>query len=214
MDVDMKFCIVYIQVTCYIKRKMRKTLLKFHLTSVSFLILNFLCGISFDISLNYRLTLLIKILFYLSGIILFFFYLKPFKKIAFYFMFYIISPFLLFISILIDGILGGILISFFVFFISPPDVRFDDENIKIYKVQTGLLGGCCQYEITQNEFLLFEKKIAEFKFEENLQFGKSEIKYNNENLTIKMVLKGYNEETQNYYAKDSVINIPLKRYSR
>jgi hypothetical protein len=146
--------------------------------------------------------------------ILFFLYLKPFKKIAFYFMFYLISPFLLFISVLIDGILGGILISFFVFFISPPDVRFHDENIKIYKVQNGLLAGCCEYKITQNKFLLFEKKIAEFRFEENLQFEKSKIKYDDKKISIKMILKEYNAETQNYYAKDSVINIPLKKYSR
>ena len=193
---------------------MKKTLLKFHIISVSFLIVNLLCGISFDISLNYRIALLVKILFYLSGIVLFFLNLKPFKKIALYFLFYLISPLLLFLSILIDGIFGGILISFFVFFISPPDVRFQDENIKIYKVHSGLLGGCCQYEITQNEFLLFEKKIGEFRFEENLQFEKTEVNYNDKKLTIKMVLKEYNSETQNYYAKDSVISIPLKRYSR
>lgn len=99
------------------------------------------------------------------------------------------------------------------FFISPPDVRFQDENIKIYKVHSGLLAGCCQYEITQNEFLLFEKKIGEFKIEENLQFEKSKINYNDKKLTIKMLLKEYNAETKNYYAKDSVINIPLKRYN-
>ena len=171
-------------------------------------------GIAFDLSLNYRLTLLIKILFYLSGIILFFFNIKPFKKIALYFMMYVISPVLLFLSILIDGIFGGILISFFLFFISPPDVRFHDENIKIYKVNTGLFAGCCQYEITENEFLILEKKIGEFKFEENLQFEKSKINYNNKSLSIKLVLKEYNEENGNYFAKDSVINIPLKRYSR
>lgn len=193
---------------------MRKTLLKFHIISVSFLIINFLCGIYFDISLNYRITLLIKILFYLSGIVLFFLNIKPFKKIALCFIFYLISPILLFLSILIDGIFGAILISFFVFFISPPDVRFQDENIKIYKVHNGLLAGCCQYEITQNEFLFFEKRIGEFKFEENLQFEKSEINYSNKDLTIKMLLKEYNGETQNYYAKDSVINIPLKRCCR
>jgi hypothetical protein len=193
---------------------MRKTLLKFHIISVSFLIVNFLCGITFDISINYRIALLVKILFYLSGIVLFFLNLKPFKKIVLYFLFYLISPFLLLLSILIDGIFGGILISFFVFFISPPDVRFQDENIKIYKVHSGFLAGCCQYEITQNELLLLEKKIGEFKFEENLQFEKSKINYNDKKLTIKMLLKEYNAETENYYAKDSVINIPLKRYSR
>ena len=193
---------------------MRKTLLKFHIISVSFLILNFLCGITFDISLNYRIALLVKILFYLSGIVLFFLNLKPFKKIALYFLFYLISPILLFLSILIDGIFGGILISFFLFFISPPDVRFHDENIKIYKVNSGFFAGCCQYQITENEFVILEKKIGEFKFEENLQLEKSIINYDDKNLSIKLVLKQYNEETENYFAKDSVINIPLKRYSR
>lgn len=193
---------------------MRNKLLKFHIFSVSFLIINFLFGILFDLSLNYRITVLIKILFYLSGIILFFLNIKPFKKIVFYFMMYVISPVLLYLSILIDGIFGGILISFFVFFISPHDVRFQDQNIKIYKVHSGLLAGCCQYEITENVFIILENKIGEFKFERNLQLDKSDISYNNKNLILKMVLKEYNEENGNYFAKDSVINIPLKRYSR
>ena len=190
--------------------KSKNIFLKLHIALIVIIFLNFLLKTIFEISLNYQLIFLIKMVLCISGIVLFFFYLKPFKKKSIYFSFYILSPIFIFISWLIDGIFGAILGSIFLFFFSPDDSRLENSEINIYKKFGGLMGRCCNYEVTEPKLFLFEKKIADFSFEDNLYFKKQDITKTDKEIKISLTLKEYNFENDHYFAKDSTITIPIE----
>lgn len=188
----------------------KKILLRIHLTTLIILLVNFLINVIFEIGLIANLRLVLKILFYVSACILFFYYAKPFKKRVLYFSIYIFSPFLIFISWIMDGILGAILGSFFLFFFVPNDNRFENDEIQINTKFQGLLGACCTYEVIEKKYFLFERKIGEFQFEENLYFKKNDIKIQDNILQMHLILKDYNLEKDRYVAKDTTIYTILK----
>jgi hypothetical protein len=173
-----------------------------------FLLLNFLCQINFDFSLNRKLSFILKIIFYASGLLLFFKTFKPFQKISIYFSLYLVSPIFIAIGWLIDGIFGAILGSIFLFFFAPNENLQNVENITIYRKFGGLLGRCCDYEFTKKELLIFERKVAELNFE-NVDFEKVPMKIKSDTLYLHFVLKEYDEKG-NVFAKDSIIKLNIK----
>lgn len=190
--------------------KFKKIFLRIHLVTFIILLVNFIINATFEIGLISNLRLVLKILFYVSACILFFYYVKPFKKRALYFSIYIFSPFLIFISWLIDGIFGAILGSVFLFFFVPNDTRFENDQIQINTKFQGLLGMCCKYEVIEKKFFLFERKIGEFQFESDLYFKKEGVKIQDNILQMHLILKDYDEEKDRYVAKDTTIYAVLK----
>ncbi len=186
--------------------KIKNIILRIHLTTLIILLIN----VVFEISLIANIRLVLKILVYLSACILFFFYVKPFKKRALYFSIYIFSPVFIFISWLIDGIFGAILGSIFLFFFVPNDNRFENDQIQINKKTAGLLGACCKYEVIEKKSFLFERKVSEFQFGDNLYFRKNDIKIQGNILQIHLILKDYDFEKDRYVAKDTTIYTILK----
>ena len=187
---------------------LKKNLLKIHLHIAIFLLLNFICNISFGVSVNLKMIFILKITFYLSGIILLFQTIKPFQKISIYFSLFILSPVLILIGWLIDGIFGAILASIFLFFLAPNEKIYQKENISIYKKFNGFMGRCCDYEFTKNEYFIFERKVADLNFE-NVDFKKVKMKLENDTLQMKFVLKEYNEEGYDF-PKDSIVKLSVK----
>jgi len=138
--------------------RFKKILLRIHLgTLIILLLVNFILYNIFDVTLSSNLSFVLKILFYISACILFFYYIKPFKKKALYFGFYFLSPIFIFFSWLGDGIFGALLGSIFLFFFEmPEDVRFKNDQIEIKSKFHGFLGSCCSYEVNENKYFLFE----------------------------------------------------------
>lgn len=190
--------------------KFKKLLLKIHIGILILLIVNFVVNAIFRISLISDLRFILKVLFYISACILFFYYIKPFKKISIYFSLYIISPILIFLSWLIDGILGALLGSVFFFFFAPDEIRFENDQIQINKIFNGFLGECCTYEVIEKKYFLFEKNIGEFYFEDNLNFRKEDIKIEKNRLKIHLILKNYHQQEDYYITTDTIIYTPLK----
>ncbi|MWB93463.1 hypothetical protein GON26_03760 [Flavobacterium sp. GA093] len=110
-----------------------------------------------------------------------------------------------------DGILGAILSSIFLFLFAPDDIRFKNDQIQINKKFGGFLGACCTYEIIEKKYLLFEKNIAEFQFEKNLYLKKNDVKIKNDILEMNLILKDYNLTEDHYIAKDTIIYVALKK---
>ncbi|RZJ67451.1 MAG: hypothetical protein EOO50_05540 [Flavobacterium sp.] len=189
--------------------KYRSSLLKFHLLLLGFLLLNFVFRMSVQISVNYQIVFVAKILLYVSGLILFFSYLKPIKKRLLYFSFFALSPVFILVSWLIDGIFGAILVSIVLFCFAPEDSRLNDSGIHIYKNFSGFMAHTSHYEITQPKLLLFEKIIADFEFDKNLYFEKKDLQFKNDNLQIRMILKKYDHVENHYFAKDTTLQIQL-----
>lgn len=186
----------------------KKIILKIHIALLILLVINFLCQMNFDIGLNRKLSFGLKIIIYITGILLFFKTIKTFQKISIYFSLYIVSPILIFIGWIIDGIFGAILGSIFLFFFAPNENLQKVENITIYKKFGGLLGRCCDYEFTKEEFIIFERKVAELNFE-NVNFNKVPMKVKSDTLYLNFLLKEY-DERGNVFAKDSVIKLYVK----
>lgn len=190
--------------------KFKKTLLNTHIGILIILVTNFVLNAVFEITLISDLRFLLKIIYYASGCILFFYYVKPFKKVSLYFSIYIISPIIIFLSWLMDGILGALLASIFIFLFAPDDCRFKNDQIQINKKVGGLLGICCKYEVIEKKYFLFERSIAEFRFEKNIYFRKNGVKIQDNILQIPLLLKDYNFGEDHYIAKDTIIYIALK----
>lgn len=189
---------------------LKKILLRIHLTAIAILLINLFIIALFGVSLISSILLILKIVFYVSAAILFFYYIKPLKKKAIYFGFYFFYPILAFFGWLMDGIFGAILSSFLFLFFIPNDSRFENDQIQINKKFTGFLGACCKYEVLEKKYFLFERRLAEFKFEEDLHFKKNDIKIQDNSLQIHLLLKEFDPNEDNYIAKDSTIYVLLK----
>ncbi|MDQ6471447.1 hypothetical protein RB619_12400 [Flavobacterium sp. LHD-80] len=192
--------------------KLKNRILRIHLTALIILLINFIINAVFEIGLIANLRLVLKILFYISACILFFYYVKPFKKRALYFSLFIFSPIFIFISWLIDGVFGAVLGSIFLFFFVPNDTRFENGQIQINKKFGGFLGACCKYEVIEKKYFLFEKNIGEFQFEDNLYFNKEDIQFQKDTLKMHLILKNYHpQEDDHYVTTDTIIYTILKR---
>jgi hypothetical protein len=109
-----------------------------------------------------------------------------------------------------DGILGTILGSIFLFFFIPNDVRYKNDDLLIKTKFESLLGGCCKYEVIQKKMFLFEKTLGEFNYEESLYFKENDIKIQKDTLKIHLVLKDYDYKEDHFIAKDTIISMNLK----
>lgn len=190
--------------------KLKKILLRIHLATLIMLVFNVLVIGAFGFNLISNLSLILKILFYGSGCLLFFFYIKPFKKKAIYFGFYFFYPIFAFFGWLMDGIFGAILSSFLFLFFMPNDCRFENDQIQINKKFAGFFGGCCKYEIIEKKYFLFQKKVYDFQYEEDMHFRKNDIKIQDNSLQIHLILKDYDYNENHEITKDTILKIPLK----
>lgn len=188
----------------------KKILLRIHLTTLLLFCINVLIIVIFRVSLISNLLLILRVLFYVSAAVLFFFYIKPFKKKAIYFGFYFFYPIFAFLGWLMDGIFGAILSSFLFLFFAPTDCRFENDQIQINKNFTGFFGGCCKYEVIEKKYFLFQKKVGDFKYEEDLYFRKNDIKIQDNILQMHLILKDYDYNENHYITKDTIIYTILK----
>jgi hypothetical protein len=138
---------------------------KVHIGLFVFLLLNLLLSIVLDFGFDNRLMFLVRVLIYATGVLLFFLTLKTRSVVTLYSSLYVLSPVVVFLSWLADGILGALLGSMFFAFLAPPDTVVESDKYQVRSQYTGLLGGCCSYSLYENKLLLFEKKIGEFRAE-------------------------------------------------
>ena len=140
---------------------MRRKLYKIHFTLVVLALANFTAKKILEISLNYQLAYAIILGVYLSGLILFFSYIHPFKKVAIYFSAYLLTPLLFLSMFLFGGIFLGIINSITLYPVYPNRIEYQNEEYTVYKKFNGFLGKCCTYEITERHFFIFEEKIKD-----------------------------------------------------
>jgi hypothetical protein len=155
-----------------IKRKINKT----HFYILAFVFLNLIIQSISGLGLSSNVVFGLKIIIYISGIVLFFLNIKPFKKRAVYFSFYFLSSIIGLLFWIFGGIFLGLLSSILLFPIYPKDIVYQKNNFVVYSSFTGFLGACCEYEITESKTFVFEKHIGKFKIEGQLEREKSDIK--------------------------------------
>ncbi|AUC80724.1 hypothetical protein CW733_00660 [Lacinutrix sp. Bg11-31] len=144
---------------------------------------------------------------YGSGIILFFWNFKPFKKIGFYFGFYAITPILTLLFWLFGGIFFGIIASIVLYPIQPNHIQIEKNDFVIYQENQGFLGMCCPYEITEKQFLILEKKIKEIDLNTEIEFNDNSIYTINGKTELKIKFEGYQFLERNLPERDTIILI-------
>jgi hypothetical protein len=170
-------------------------------------ILNFILKNKIEISLNYKLTYLITLLVYTSGIILFIWNFKPFKKIGFYFSFYAITPILTLVFWLFGGIFLGIVASIVLYPIQPNNIEIEKDNFIIYQKTEGFLGMCCEYEITEKQFLILEKSIKEIDLSNEIEFNERSLYTKNGKTELKIKYEKYQFAEHSLPKRDTIILI-------
>jgi hypothetical protein len=147
---------------------MKNSLTRFHFSLLAFLILHFIIAKISGFGFSQAILFMLKIILYLTGMILFILYLKPFKKGVIYFSYYIITPVVTVLGALFGGIfLVGILMSVLLIPIFPKNIVYEKDNIVVYTKFQGFLGACCTYEIYQRKYVVFEKYHSEMQSDGN-----------------------------------------------
>ncbi|WP_128763419.1 hypothetical protein [Leeuwenhoekiella aestuarii] len=174
---------------------------------MGFAVLNFTLKKTIEISLNYRFAYLITVLIYTSGIILFFWNFKPFKKRVIYFSVYFITPILTLLFWLFGGIFFGLLASIVLYPIYPSEIKTQNEKIVVYKKYQGFMGACCPYEVTEKKYWLLEKKIMDINLYEAIDFGKASLKSKDGKSELKIRYNKYEFGPEISEETDTIINI-------
>ena len=189
------------------KTKIRTLITKFHFYLLGIALLNFMLKSGIEISLNYRISFLITLLIYTSGIILFFWNFKPFKKIAIYFSVYFITPILAIMFWIFGGIFFGLLASIVLYPVQPNKLKIEKENISIYEKTQGFLGSCCPYIITEKRYLILEKRLKEINLYDQINNDNSSIRTENGKTELKVTFDEYEFYEPNTTKKDTIILI-------
>jgi len=189
------------------KIQIRDIITKVHFYLFGFALLNFALKNTVGISLNYRMAYFITLLIYASGIILFFWNFKPFKKIGFYYGFYFVTPILTLIFWLFGGIFFALLTSIVLYPIYPNEIKAENEKIVVYAKYQGFMGMCCQYELTEKQYWLFEKQITELNLNEVFDIENASIKSANGKSELEIKYNKYDYETERNIETDTIIRI-------
>lgn len=161
---------------------------KWHFYLLGMILINFRIGLITGYRLNQNLTFFLKITLYLTGIILFFAALRPFKKAAIYYSFYAISGIITGIIFLFGGIFLAILSSFVLFPIVPKQTEYQTETIKIYNRFQGFMARCCSYEVVEPKLYIFEKHLGYINIERPIDGDKDEFSFKNNRIIYKYEL--------------------------
>lgn len=140
--------------------QIHKLFLQLHRIAWAILLFNLLLWISTKVSFTPEIAFSVKILVCFSGVVLFFFNIRPFRQVAQYYAIYLFVPLLIWLSWLIDGIMFAVVSAIPFMFVIPDDLKIEKEEYAVYQKFTGFLAPCCGYEVVENQFFLFNKRIT------------------------------------------------------
>lgn len=117
------------------------------------------------------------------------------------------TPLVVWLSWLMDGIMFAIVSAIPLFFIYPDDLKFEKQNYVVYQKFTGFLGRCCVYEVFEDKFYLFEKRIGIIRYEGSIKFDKAEINIEGEKTSLRFEYTDFDEVKKQEVKKDTSIFI-------
>lgn len=168
---------------------------KWHFYILGFVFINFCIGLVTGYRLNQNLTFILKIILYLTGLILFLASLRPFKKTAIYYSFYAISGVLTGLFFLFGGILLALISSLVLNPIFPKQTEYKTETIKIYNRFQGFMAQCCSYEVVEPKLYIFEKHLGYINIEKPIEGDKDVFSFKNNAVIYKYELDNDGQTT-------------------
>lgn len=172
----------------------RSYLLKTHLISLGLVFLNALSGYLFSIRIITELELLVKSILVISALMLFFVYKNAFKLSGVYFFSYFALPIIVITGWLMDGLLGGILLSIFLFPVHSDTLVRQHNDVRVLETWSGILGHEANYKVTEQKLFIFDKTFAEFS-ESPLDLKNMEIQRSNDEVILRYT--AYTDSTVN-----------------
>lgn len=190
---------------------MTKTRLKTNLTRLHFLFLaigifNWLSQQLSGISLNREVAYGLSVLVFISGLILFFWNLKPFKLIQIYYSYYFLTPLLTLFLWLFGGLFLALMSSVLLYPIYPNEKIFEDEHFTVYHQFQGFMGDCCPMTITQKQYWLMEEKLTEVDFYANTAIHAVGFSESNDRELI-IEYDRYDYHTNNFIPADTIVKL-------
>lgn len=143
------------------------TVKKVHFCLLVFLLMNLMLGLILDTKFSAKLVFAVKVITYLSGMLLFFLTLKQRKLLTVYYSLYILSPLGVVLSWLADGIFGALVGGLFLAFLTPPEHLRQFNSYELRASFTGFMSSCCHYDIYQQKWLVLEHRVVRFKSEQS-----------------------------------------------
>lgn len=185
---------------------LKKILLSTHIICGIILLINLLSSYFGQLTIYFAFLQIIKYCFLISGVILFFFI----KKLRAYFSIYIFSPIVAIVS-LFCGLAGLVFVFMMVSVIWPKQMIANSNNYILYAKFGGPMKIPDAFELTQNKYFFFEKKIVEFINRENNENLKNcDLSVVNNTVEIKFTKEDINYETDKTTKTDTIIKIPIK----
>jgi hypothetical protein len=139
--------------------------MRIHFATLTIAILNSLFKKITYYSLEGNIQFGIEILIVITGLILFFFYLKPFNKLNYYFLIYATISFFLIIGLIFRGLFWGFVLSALLFPLIPDDKEFEENGIIISTPFQGIMAPCCAYQVKERQLFIFEKDYGIMELE-------------------------------------------------
>jgi len=158
---------------------------KIHFYLLGLILINFVIGITTGYRLNQNLTLTLKVILYLSGLILFLVTVRPFRKIAIYYAFYAFSGILTLLLLLFGGMFLAIISSLILFPVFPSQTVYKSNDVIVYERFQGFMANCCSYEVAERKLFLFEKKLGYFHIDEPIEPGNTSFTLSNNHIIYK-----------------------------
>jgi hypothetical protein len=161
---------------------------KWHFYLLGVVLLNFGLGLTTGYRLNQNLTFILKIILYLTGLILFLTTLRPIRKITIYYSAYAISVLLTGLFFMFGGILLAILSSIVLYPIAPKQTQYRTATIIIYDRFQGFMAPCCSYEVVEPELYIFEKHLGYINIKRSIEPERDEFVLKNNTIIYKYKL--------------------------
>jgi hypothetical protein len=177
-------------------------IIRIHFILLVILIFNYVLVQVTGFGLNIYLIDLLKSILYLTGIVLFFMNLRPFKIMATYYSLYVLTPTVWVIFYFTQSVLFGVLSYVLLTPVMPILPDYNDGNIKVYSDSKGFLVPCCRYHVSQDKLYVFEQIKGRVHIPDGVDFEKARIILKNDSALIyadtvyRAVMLPYTEETQ------------------
>ncbi|HRE58386.1 MAG TPA: hypothetical protein PLW09_11245 [Candidatus Kapabacteria bacterium] len=168
---------------------------KWHFYLLGFILINFGIGIITGYRLNQNLTFILKVILYLTGLVLFLTTIRQFKKTVIYYSFYAISGILTGLFFLFGGIFLAILSSLVLIPIFPKQTEYKTETINIYDRFQGFMARCCSYEVVEPKLFIFEKHLGFINIDRPIDADKDEFNLKNNTIIYKYELDNDGQTT-------------------
>lgn len=180
---------------------------KWHFYLLGVIVLNFVIGQITGYRLSQNLTFTLTVILYLTGLILFFTTIRPFKKFALYYSYYAISIVLIGVFFLVGGIFFALLSSLLISPIFPEQTKYESEKLVFYERYQGIIARCCSYEVVEPKLYFFEKHLGYINMERPINADKDEFSFSDKKLYYEFELES---DSPMNTVKDTTVVLPFE----